>query len=95
LDEHVTLTPDQLKDARHQLEIYEAVARAQERRYEVLDAVFDADNADGAVAAVRELLDIGEVPALAVLDLQVRRFTRQDRAHVIERVAELRAILAS
>lgn len=75
-----------------QLLIHEALLLALDRRTEVLEAVYDADDAFAARKGVQSLLNIGDEPAAAVLDMQMRRFTARDRQYLVDRVAELRAL---
>ncbi len=72
------------------LEILEALVLASSRRAEVLDAVGQAEDFDTAELAVRDLLDVGEIGARAVLDAQLRRFTARERANLTSRRDELR-----
>ena len=63
--------------ARERLEILDALVTAADRRGEVLTAIAGAESTDGARAAVAELLGVTDTPATAVLDLQLRRFSRE------------------
>lgn len=78
----------------HRLVVMDALCAAQARREEVVAAVAEADDADQAAARITELLGLSdEVAASAVLDQQVRRWTRQERERMERTRDELRAEL--
>lgn len=67
-------------EIRSRLRIVSAQVAAQERRGEVLRAVAAAANDDEALDAVVALLDLQDRgQAFAVLDVQMRRMTKQGR----------------
>lgn len=84
---------EQREMAEMRLEILEALVLASSRRAEVLEVVGHAEDFDTAELAVRDLLGVGEVPARAVLDVQLRRFTSRERTQLTSRRDELRAYL--
>lgn len=65
------------------------------RRDEVMRLVADAADAETAVAAVAELLDVDVVAAGVVLAAQVRSFTVEARDKLARELADLREIIAS
>lgn len=73
--------------------ILEALERAVDRRDEVFQVIDDSEDADEAIRRVGQLLDVGAIGSRAVLDLQVRRFTRDQRQIIVSRAAELRSRL--
>lgn len=79
--------------AENRLEIMEALVLASSQRAEVIEVVGNAENTNTAELAVRDLLGVGEVPARAVLDAQLRRFTSRERANLTASRDELRAYL--
>lgn len=84
------------EDERHtrdELEILEALVRAIEQRDEVFQVIDDSEDVDEAIRRVGQLLGVGAVSSRAVLDLQVRRFTRNQRRAMASRARELRAML--
>jgi hypothetical protein len=81
------------RHSRDELATLEALLQAIERRDEVFQVVDDSENVDEAIRRVGELLGIGAVPSRAVIDLQVRRFTRSQRRLMASRAGELRAML--
>ncbi|ROR90887.1 hypothetical protein [Nocardioides aurantiacus] len=73
------------------LEIFDALVAAGARRDEVLQLVSQAPDPDAAVQAIQDLLHIAEVPAAAVIDLQIRHLTISGRERVLASRDELRA----
>jgi DNA gyrase/topoisomerase IV subunit A len=81
------------RSAYTQLEIYEGLLRAFDRRAEVLDAIASAPDRDAAVLRVRDLLEVTHLQATAILDLQLHRFAAGARDRISHRAAELRHAL--
>jgi DNA gyrase/topoisomerase IV subunit A len=84
------------EDERHtrdELAIVEALVRAMDRRDEVFHVIDDSENVDEAIRRVGQLLDVGAVSSRALIDLQVRRFTRDQRRAIASRAGELRSML--
>ena len=81
------------RSAYTQLEIYEGLLRAFDRRAEVLDTIASAPDRDAAVLRVRELLDVTHLQATAILDLQLHRFAAGARDRIARRAGELRTAL--
>ena len=73
--------------------ILDALLRAMDRRDEVFQMIEDSENVDEARHGVGQLLGVGELGSRAVLDLQVRRLTRDQRQRLASRAAELRSQL--
>ena len=73
-----------------QLEIYEALDAALERRADVFQVIDSSESVDQARDALRDLLGISETGATAVLELQLRRIPGRERAKIAERCAEMR-----
>ena len=76
-----------------QLMIVEALVQAMDRRDEVFQVIDDSEDVDEAIRRVGQLLGVGEVPSRAVLDMQVRRFTRDQRQAMASHAKELRSAL--
>ncbi|WP_432944994.1 hypothetical protein ACQPXM_04375 [Kribbella sp. CA-253562] len=91
-EEH-TVQPEPDRSAYTQLEIYEAVLSAFDRRDEVLDVIAAAPDRETAVRRVRGLLDVSQGQAVAVVDLPLHRFTAGTRDRVRLRATELRKAL--
>lgn len=76
-----------------QLEIYDGVLAAFERRTEVLKTIASSADRTTAVRRIRELLDVSPLQARAILELQTQGFSTATRDRVAHRAAELRAAL--
>ena len=85
------MEPDQ--SAFTQLEIYEGLLSAFDRRAEVLETIASSPDRETSVRRLRELLEISHLQASALLDLQLHRFTIESRDRIAHRAAELRAAL--
>jgi DNA gyrase subunit A len=89
-DRDPKLTADvELRNARYQSVIYEAIAVAMSDPHTVLEMVLMASDPAAATRALQERFDISEPQALAVLDMQFRRVTAADRAKIEQRRQEL------
>lgn len=75
------------------LEILEAVAIGVERRAELLDVVASAPDLEAATTRLADAFGLNRTQATVILDLQVRRFSEDQRAHVEEEVGRLRDTL--
>ncbi|SFT39712.1 hypothetical protein SAMN04487915_101199 [Arthrobacter sp. ov118] len=73
--------------------ILEALVQAMDRRDEVFQVIDDSEDVDEAIRRVGQLLGVGELASRFVLDLQVRRFTRDQRQAIASRAEELRSRL--
>lgn len=78
---------------KQELMIIEALAQAIDRRDEVFYAIEDSENMVEARRRVAHLLGVEEMYSQAVLDMQARRFTRDQRQALASRVEELRSKL--
>jgi hypothetical protein len=76
-----------------QLEIYDGVLTAFDRRAEVLDAIAGSPDRATSLRRVRELLEVSHLQATAILDLPLQRFTTESRDRIAHRAGELRAAL--
>lgn len=81
------------RHARDELATLEGLLQAMDRRDEVFHLVEDSETVDEAISRVGQLLGIGAVSSRAVIDLQVRRFTRGQRQAMASRAGELRSTL--
>lgn len=73
--------------------VHEALVQAMDRRDEVFHVIEDSEDADEAIRRVGQLLDVGELGSRAILDLQARRFTRDQRQAFASYAEELRSRL--
>jgi DNA-directed RNA polymerase specialized sigma24 family protein len=87
----VPVEPD--RSAYVQLEIYEGMLSAFQRRAEVLHLVAAAPDRETSVRRLRELLQLTPTQAAAVLDLPLHRFTSDSRDRIAHRATELRSAL--
>jgi DNA gyrase/topoisomerase IV subunit A len=78
---------------RDHLMIVDALVRAVDRRDEVFQMIEDSEDEDEARRRVGQLLGVGELGSRAVLDMQVRRFTRDHRQRLASEAKELRSKL--
>ena len=78
------------RQMRQELMILDALVQAMDRRDEVFQMIEDSEDRDEAIHRVGQL---GELGSRAVLDLQARRFTRDQRQAVASRAEELRSKL--
>jgi hypothetical protein len=75
--------------AADQHEIFTALIEANEHREQVLDIVARAANAAVAQTELRAVFGWSETSAIAVLDMQVRRFSALERQRLIAECEEL------
>lgn len=73
--------------------VLDALEQALARRDEVFQVIDDSEDADEALRRVGQLLGVGELGSRVILDMQVRRFTRDQRRAVVARAEELRSML--
>jgi hypothetical protein len=84
----VVTEPD--RSAYTQLEIYDGVLAAFERRLEVLDVLKTSADRETAVRRLRELLEVSHLQATAIVDLPL---TSESHDRIAHRAAELRTAL--
>lgn len=85
----------QVSKIRDDLRIYEALSRAMSDPRAVLETILGSEDVVAAQAALRDQFGFDEVQALAVLDVQFRQATLQDRRKMGERHEEMQALLAT
>ncbi|AXJ09987.1 DNA gyrase subunit A [Arthrobacter sp. PM3] len=84
------------EDERHirdELMMLDALLRAMDRRDAVFQMIEDSEDEDEARRRVGQLLGVGDLGSRVVLDMQVRRLTRDQRQRLASRAAELRSML--
>lgn len=85
------MTPEEEpQNLRETLMILEVIIQAIDRREEVFQAIENTESFVETVAALKELLGVGDIRAHVVLDMQVRRFTLSERRKVEEQIALLK-----
>ena len=81
------------RQMRQQLMLHESLVKAMDRRDEVFQVIEDSEDVDEAIRRVGQLLGVGELGSRAVLNLQARRFTRDQRRAMASYAEELRSRL--
>jgi DNA gyrase/topoisomerase IV subunit A len=81
------------RQTREELMVLDALAQAMDRRDEVFQMIEDSKDGEEAIRRVGQLLGVGELGSRAVLDLQARRFTQDQRQAIASRAEELRSKL--
>lgn len=90
------MDPREKRAAEEQLALLELLLAAQERRHEVMDAVWDASDKEQASDRLRDLLGISDgADPIIVLDMQIWRLTADARNEIQANVAHLRQVLGS
>jgi DNA gyrase/topoisomerase IV subunit A len=87
---------DERERVESQLRVYDLLLEAIERRQEVVDLVWSAETPAEAAERMQSLFRVSE-PHLsqAVLDMQVRVWTRSERERLLESATQLRRALAA
>jgi DNA gyrase subunit A len=80
-----------LRKAEEQIHIYRGYLKALDALDEVIALIRRSPNSDEARTALMEFLDIDEVQASAILNLQLRRLAALQRQEIMEHHAELEA----
>ncbi|OYO00935.1 DNA gyrase subunit A [Enemella evansiae] len=95
-------TQYRLNKAEEQAHIYRGLVKALDALDEVIALIRRSPSTEEAREGLKELLDIDDVQATAILDMQLRRLAALERQKIIDtlaeiekRIAELKAILAS
>lgn len=73
--------------------LHEALVKAMDRRAEVFQVIEDSENVAEAIQRVGQLLGLGELGSRVVLDMQAKRFTRDQRQAITSYAEELRSRL--
>ncbi len=97
----VRRTRFQLRRAEERAHILRALGKALDRLDDVITLIRNSASAEAARSALMELLDIDEIQAVAILDMQLRRLAALERQRILDELAErereiadLQAILA-
>ncbi|WP_139006182.1 DNA gyrase subunit A [Arthrobacter crystallopoietes] len=78
------------QNARDELMILEGLLAAMDRRDEVFQVIEDSEDMQEATRRVGKLLGVGELRSRAILDMQARRFTRDQRRYIAAYAEDLR-----
>jgi DNA gyrase subunit A len=91
-----------LRKAEERAHILRGYAKALDQLDAVITLIRNSESADAARGGLMDLLDIDEIQAVAILDMQLRRLAALERQRILDQlaeieveIAELEAILAS
>ncbi|HEV7208219.1 MAG TPA: DNA gyrase subunit A [Mycobacteriales bacterium] len=94
LDVIVRRTRYRLRKAEERAHILRGYVKALDRLDEVIALIRGADSAEAARSGLMELLDIDEVQARAILDLQLRRLAALERQAIYDELAAIEVDIA-
>ncbi len=84
----------QLNQAEKEAHIYRGLAKALDRLDEVIALIRHSPTTEVASAGLQQLLDIDEVQASAILNMQLRRLAALERQKIIDKLGELETLIA-
>nr|WP_031466631.1 DNA gyrase subunit A [Sciscionella sp. SE31] len=90
----VRRTKYRLRKAEEQAHIYRGLVKALDALDEVIALIRRSPTVDEARTGLIELLDIDEVQAQAILDMQLRRLAALERQKIVDKLRELEEIIA-
>ena len=83
-----------LRKAEERAHILRGYAKALDHLDEVITLIRNSESADAARGGLMELLDIDEIQATAILDMQLRRLAALERQRILDELAEIEARIA-
>ena len=83
-----------LRQAEEQAHVYRGLVKALDALDDVIALIRRSPDVEQARTGLIELLEIDEVQAQAILDMQLRRLAALERQKIIDRLNELEAIIA-
>jgi DNA gyrase subunit A len=83
-----------LREAEKSAHIYRGYVKALDALDDVIALIRRSPDVDEARTGLIELLEIDEIQAQAILDMQLRRLAALERQKIIERLQELEAVIA-
>jgi DNA gyrase subunit A len=83
-----------LRKAEERAHILRGLAKALDQLDAVIALIRSSESADAARGGLMELLDIDEIQATAILDMQLRRLAALERQRILDELAELEARIA-
>src|SRR6201747_463458 len=83
-----------LRKAEERAHILRGYAKALDHLDEVITLIRNSESADAARGGLMELLDVDEVQATAILDMQLRRLAALERQRILDELAEIEARIA-
>jgi DNA gyrase subunit A len=87
-------TQHRLDDAQARAHIYRGLVKALDALDEVIALIRRSPNTDEARDGLKTLLDIDDLQANAILDMQLRRLAALERQRIIDQLAEYERIIA-
>jgi DNA gyrase subunit A len=90
----VRRTRFQLRKAEERMHILRALLKALDQLDAVIALIRAAESADAARSQLMGLLEIDEIQAVAILDMQLRRLAALERQRIIDEAAELEGRIA-
>ena len=94
IDVVVRRTRFRLRKAEERAHILRALLKALDQLDAVIALIRGSESADAARGGLMQLLDIDEVQATAILDMQLRRLAALERQRIIDEFAELQQRIA-
>ena len=94
IDVIVRRTTFRLRKAQERMHILTAYLKALDALDEVIALIRRSADTEAARDGLMELLDIDELQARAILDMQLRRLAALERQRIIDEAAELEALIA-
>jgi DNA gyrase/topoisomerase IV subunit A len=85
------MNAEQRRRAEDTLRVVDALVKAADRREEVFRVVEDSEDVDEARRRLMELMELDELSCRAVLDMQVKGFTRERRQLIAAHAEEIRS----
>src|SRR4051794_13550476 len=83
-----------LRKAEERAHILRGYAKALDQLDEVIALIRNSESADAARGGLMELLDVDEIQATHILDMQLRRLAALERQRIIDELAELELRIA-
>jgi DNA gyrase subunit A len=87
-------TKYRLREAEKQAHIYRGLVKALDALDEVIALIRRSPDVEEARGGLMSLLEIDEIQAQAILDMQLRRLAALERQKIVDRLTELEAVIA-
>ncbi|HEU4337177.1 MAG TPA: DNA gyrase subunit A [Nocardioides sp.] len=83
-----------LAEAERQAHVYRGLVKALDALDEVIALIRNSPDVDQARTGLMDLLEIDEIQANAILEMQLRRLAALERQKILDRLAELERVIA-
>ncbi|CAN5800539.1 DNA gyrase subunit A [soil metagenome] len=83
-----------LRKAQEEAHIYQGLVKALDALDDVIALIRRSQTTEEAREGLKDLLEIDDLQAQAILDMQLRRLAALERQRIIDRLAELEAVIA-